>query len=709
MSTSILKGLRVLDLSRMLSGPYCTMHLADHGAEVIKIEAGGGDTSRNNGPYRDDDPDHDWAGYFVSLNRGKKSVSLDLKSAEGVADFRRLAATADVIVENFRPGVMDRLGLSYESLAADNPKLVYAAIRGFGDPRTGESPYARWPSYDVVAQAMGGLISITGPDAETPTKTGPGVGDIFTGMMMAFGVMAALREAEATGKGQFVDVAMYDAMISLCERMVYLHDITGAVPGPEGNGHPLLAPFGLFPAADGHVALGIVDDAFWRRLASAMDRPELGDDPRYATRAARSENASSLNQLVATWTGAHAKADLTAKLGGQVPFGPLNTIADIFRDPHVAARGMLAEIPGPKPGARPWTVAANPLRFEAHGQAPLSPPPALGADNDLLAALPPSAPMAGEAKRALRDAFGSFATGVTVITTREADGTPRGFTANSFTSVSLDPPLLLVCLAKSALSCDVFASADHFAVSILSEDQREISGLFASQSADKFQIAKWRPDRFETPLIDGAVSSFSCSRHRLVDAGDHLILIGKVEAFETHPGHPLGYYKGAYFDIGLEQTLADAAAASGGVSIGAVLVNEERILLRATPDGDLSIPAAPATANSSDGLLEHLSGLGLTAELNHLYAVYEDKNSSAQWIVHLGAVAGEAPDGMRYFELGDLPLDSVASIAERSMLSRYIREYRHGAFGIYHGTETEGVVHAVAERSGYTHKAGDPT
>ena len=137
MSTTILKGLRVLDLSRMLSGPYCTMHLADHGAEVIKIEAGGGDTSRNNGPYRDDDPGRDWAGYFVSLNRGKKSVSLDLKSPEGVAGFRRLAATADVIVENFRPGVMDRLGLSYESLAAANPKLVYAAIRGFGDPRSG--------------------------------------------------------------------------------------------------------------------------------------------------------------------------------------------------------------------------------------------------------------------------------------------------------------------------------------------------------------------------------------------------------------------------------------------------------------------------------------------------------------------------------------------------------------------------------------------
>ncbi|MCB2122189.1 MAG: CoA transferase, partial [Rhodobacteraceae bacterium] len=163
--TGILNGIRVLDLSRMLSGPYCTMMLADHGAEVIKIEDRLGDTSRQNGPFRDDDPTHDWAGYYVSLNRSKKSVQLDLKTSEGKAAFRALAATADVVVENFRPGVMERLGLSYESLAEANPRLVYAAIRGFGDPRSGESPYQDWPAYDVVAQAMGGLVALTGPDA----------------------------------------------------------------------------------------------------------------------------------------------------------------------------------------------------------------------------------------------------------------------------------------------------------------------------------------------------------------------------------------------------------------------------------------------------------------------------------------------------------------------------------------------------------------
>lgn len=701
MSTQILKGLRVLDLSRMLSGPYCTMHLADHGAEVIKIEGGSGDTSRGNGPYRSDDPTQDWAGYFVSLNRGKKSIQLDLKSADGKANFRRLAATADVIVENFRPGVMERLGLSYETLAADNPKLVYAAIRGFGDPRSGASPYGEWPSYDVVAQAMGGLIAMTGPDAQTPIKTGPGIGDIFAGMMMAFGIMAALREAEATGKGQFVDVAMYDAMISLCERMVYLHDMTGAVPGPEGNGHPFLAPFGLFPAKDGHVALGIVDDAFWRRLATLMNQPDLGNDPRFATRAARSENATKLNAIVAGWSGLHSKSELTSLLGGEVPYGPMNTIADIMRDPHVTARAMLAEVPNPAQDQKPWTVAANPLRFGAHGHGTLAAPPTLGGHDDLLETLSAAKDMDPDAKRALRNAFGSFATGVTVVTTRQPDGTPRGFTANSFTSVSLDPPLLLVCIAKAAHSCDSFAQADHFAINILADDQKEISGLFASQSAEKFDIAEWQVDAQNIPLIDGSLASFSCSRHRLVDAGDHLILIGKVLDFTTSEGAPLGYYKGAYFDIGLEGDLADAVASAGGVSLGAVLARDEEILLHEDASGQISLPAAPPQTDSVGGLSAYLTGLGLTPALDHLYAVYQNTQNGTQSIIYHGIVAGEAPAGMRYFELNSIPLERVNDEAERSMLRRYRQENRHGVFGIYHGTEVEGVVHSVAGHRNY--------
>jgi crotonobetainyl-CoA:carnitine CoA-transferase CaiB-like acyl-CoA transferase/flavin reductase (DIM6/NTAB) family NADH-FMN oxidoreductase RutF len=701
MSTQILKGLRVIDLSRMLSGPYCTMHLADHGAEVIKIEGGSGDTSRGNGPFRDDDPEQEWAGYFVSLNRGKKSIQLDLKTPEGKVSFRKLAATADVIVENFRPGVMERLGLSYETLAAENPKLIYAAIRGFGDPRSGPSPYGEWPSYDVVAQAMGGLIAMTGPDADTPTKTGPGIGDIFAGMMMAFGIMAALREAEATGKGQFVDVAMYDAMISLCERMVYLHDMTGAVPGPEGNGHPFLAPFGLLPAKDGHIALGIVDDAFWQRLAALMGQAELGDDPRFASRAARAKNADALSALTADWSSLHTKAELTTLLGGEVPYGPLNTIANITRDPHVIARGMLAEVAHPAPDQKPWTIAANPLRFGAHGHGPLAAPPALGADDDLLTALSATRGMDPDAKRALRNAFGNFATGVTVMTTRQPDGTPRGFTANSFTSVSLDPPLLLVCIAKAALSCETFAQTEYFAVNILADDQKEISGLFASQSGEKFDIAKWQVDAQNIPLIDGSLAHFSCARHRMVDGGDHLILIGQVLDFAAHEGAPLGYYKGAYFDIGLDEALADAAATATGVSLGAVLACDGQVLLQETPDGHIFLPAAPAETNTVDGLATYLKGLGLRPELDHLYAIYQNSQNGAQRIIYHGIVAGDAPSGMRYFEVNALPLDRVRDQAERSMLHRYVQENQHGTFGIYHGTEVEGVVHATAGRRNY--------
>ncbi len=700
MSTQILRGLRVLDLSRMLSGPYCTMHLADHGAEVIKIEGETGDTSRGNGPFREDDPDQAWAGYFVSLNRGKKSVQLDLKTSEGCAAFRDLAATVDVIVENFRPGVMDRLGLSYESLAQVNPRLVYAAIRGFGDPRTGESPYANWPSYDVVAQAMGGLMSITGPDADTPTKTGPGVGDIFAGMMMAFGVMAALREAEATGKGQFVDVAMYDAMISLCERMVYLHDMTGKVPGPEGNGHPFLSPFGLYPAADGHIALGIVDDTFWQRLTMLMGQPSLGQDDRFATRATRSGNAATVNKLVSDWTSRRTKAVLMEVLGGQVPFGPLNTIADIAVDPHVNARGMLAHVPSPKDAHRPWTVAANPLRFGGHKHHALKTPPALGADNDMLVGLSRSEPKDPASKKALRDAFGRFATGVTVVTTRQQDGTPRGFTANSFTSVSLDPPLLLVCIGKAALSCDTFAEADHFTVNILADGQKDISGLFASQSPEKFDIAAWHPDARNMPMISGALARFSCARHRLVDAGDHLILIGRVQDLETGEGHPLGFYRGAYFDIGLDRALTQAATA-GGVTVGAVLANEGQILLVIEESGDITVPLAPIGANSADGMTADLFSRGLTPELAHPYAVYQISQSGAQRIIYHGSVNGQAPDGMRYFDLGDLPLDRVTDEAERSMLRRYAQENSHGTFGFYHGTEVEGVVHTRAGHHSY--------
>ncbi len=373
----ILEGVRVLDLSRMLSGPYATMMLADHGAEVIKIESPEGDISRGIGPFRADDVERMHSGYFVSLNRSKKSVVLDLKVTRDREQLLRLVPTADVLVENFRPGVMERLGLGYELLRKHNPRLVYAAIRGFGDPRTGTSPYQDWPSYDVVAQAMAGLISVTGADREHPVKAGPGVGDIFSGLMASFGIVAALRQAERTGAGQFLDVAMYDCVLSLCERIVYQTTFTGTAPVPEGNGHPLLAPFGLFPARDGLVAIGCPDDSFWRALVTIMGRPELGETARFRDKQARCVAGAEVNRLVSEWSSRHTKAELASLLGGRVPFGPVNTAADILTDPHVVSRAMLLDVPHPD-GAPPFQVAGNPLHFERDRAPAAGPPPRLG-------------------------------------------------------------------------------------------------------------------------------------------------------------------------------------------------------------------------------------------------------------------------------------------------------------------------------------------
>lgn len=359
-----LAGLRVIDLTQMLAGPYCTMMLADQGADVLKIEPIEGDPTRHFGPFRADDKDHHFGGYFQSTNRNKKSIGLDLKSAEGKDLFRRLVRDADVVVENFRAGVMDRLGVGYESLAADNPRLVYAAIRGFGDPRTGASPYVDRPAFDVVAQAMGGAMGITGPDANTPMKIGPGIGDIFPAALSAFGIMAAVYHAQKTGQGQFVDVAMYDGVLAMCERLVYQYSYTGKSPVPEGNQHPILCPFGVFRCKDGMVTIGCPRDSFWRELVDAMGRPELASDPKFLTNNDRLAHASETVAVVESWTRGLTKAQIAEALDGRVPFGPVNTAADIYADPHIAARHMLVEVEHPG-STKPVTIASTPIRMTA--------------------------------------------------------------------------------------------------------------------------------------------------------------------------------------------------------------------------------------------------------------------------------------------------------------------------------------------------------
>ena len=361
-----LDGLTVIDLTIMLAGPYASMMLADQGARVIKIEPLGGEDARSIGPLIADAvplSEGGYGAYFASINRNKESVVVNLKDEAGKDVLRRLVAKADVLIENYRAGVMERLGLAYERLAEINPRLVYACLRGFGDGRTGESPYSAWPAYDPVSQAMGGIMGITGAEpGGAPTKIGPGVGDILPAMFLAFGVASACWQAQRSGNGQFLDIAMVDGVLAVCERIVYQYSATGIAPAPEGSGHPLLCPFGLFPAKDGFVSIGVPKDAFWRPLVMAMGRPELAADPRYATNEARIARRGEVNALVGEWTARQTKRALGEAFGGRIPFGPVFQADDIFADPHFAARAMLAEVEMPGAG-RPLTVANTPLHM----------------------------------------------------------------------------------------------------------------------------------------------------------------------------------------------------------------------------------------------------------------------------------------------------------------------------------------------------------
>ena len=360
----VLDGMLVLDLTQVLAGPYCTMLLADHGADVIKIEPPGGDVSRGLGMYHVNDTAKRHGGYFHSINRNKRSIVLDLKAARDVETFRAMARKADVVVENYRVGVMERLGLSYESLRAENPRLVYAAVRGFGDPRTGRSPYAEWPAFDIIAQAMGGFMSITGPGPGTHLKAGPGIGDIVPGIMCAFGVVAAVRLAERRGQGQFLDVAMYDAIVAICERIVHQHSISGMVPQAEGNEHPLVNPFSIYPVTDGWIAIGCPIEAQWQSLVKLIGREDLLADHTLQSNAARVQQRERVRIAIEAWTCTRSKLEVSAVLGGHVPCGPVNDVTDIFSDPHIAAREMIAEVEIAEIGQR-LQVAGVPVHFAA--------------------------------------------------------------------------------------------------------------------------------------------------------------------------------------------------------------------------------------------------------------------------------------------------------------------------------------------------------
>jgi len=368
-----LTDLTIIDCTQALAGPFGTAILADLGADVIKVEPPAGDMSRGTPPHPADfaspsssrEAGCDYGGYFASINRNKRSIKLDLKDADDRETFLRLCAGADAVLENSRAGVMDRLGCGYEAVAARNPRIVYGAIRGFGDPRTGESPYAGWPAFDIVAQSMGGLAHITGPaGGAAGYPAGASVGDLYPGTLMALGVVSAIHQARAAGQGQFFDVSMYDAVVFLCETVVANYAYDGTSLGPRGSGHPNLCPFDIYPAADGGVAVAAPRPKQWQALCVAMNREDLIDDERCADVRARAANREFVNAAIEAWTATLSKHDVVAALGGEVPCGPVNTAADLFADPHLQVRRMIREVeqPGSNPPVR---LAGPPLKFTA--------------------------------------------------------------------------------------------------------------------------------------------------------------------------------------------------------------------------------------------------------------------------------------------------------------------------------------------------------
>ncbi|MGI9598089.1 MAG: CaiB/BaiF CoA transferase family protein [Acidimicrobiales bacterium] len=357
-----LADVRVVDLTQAVAGPYCTMILADLGADVIKVERPGPDAMRRMGPFTEVDEEHSVGGYFASINRNKRSVELDLKDPADVETFLRLIATADIVVENFRAGIMDGLGLGYETLREHNPALIYGAIRGFGDPRTGETPYTYYLAYDVVAQATGGLISHTGTKAGERVSAGPSLGDFYPATILVGGILAALHHARATGEGQFVDVAMMDSIMAVCESLSWRYSYTGEVQGPRGAEHPSLCPFELYDTSDGQVAIAAPSENHWEILCDVIGRPELADDERFRGTRRRVKHRDEVREVVTEWTSQRTKSEVMQTLGGAVACGPVNDAEDLVADPHVEARQMYVAIDSPG-SARPVITPNTPLRF----------------------------------------------------------------------------------------------------------------------------------------------------------------------------------------------------------------------------------------------------------------------------------------------------------------------------------------------------------
>jgi crotonobetainyl-CoA:carnitine CoA-transferase CaiB-like acyl-CoA transferase len=363
-----LEGVRILDLTRVLAGPYGTMLLGDLGAEIIKVEPPGvGDETRVIPPYVQGE-----SHYFISINRNKKSVVVDLKQEEGRRVVLDLARHCDALIENFRPGVLDRLGLAPAALLEVNPRLIICSISGFGQ----SGPLRDRPSYDIVTQAMTGAMSVTGEPGRAPVKLGLPMGDLAGGLFAALGVVAALQERQRTGRGRVIDVSLYDCMVGLLGYLAGLYLSTGENPGPVGSGHHIIVPYGAFRASDGYVVIALHSGAFYRKFCEAIDRPDLATDPRFVNTDARQQNKEELTRIVGEIVAERPMAhwlEILDRAG--IPAAPIQRIGDVLSHPHTLARGLMAETTHPSVGTVP--LVGRVLKF-GEAEAPLAPAPTYG-------------------------------------------------------------------------------------------------------------------------------------------------------------------------------------------------------------------------------------------------------------------------------------------------------------------------------------------
>lgn len=371
-TTGPLTGIRVLDFTRVLAGPSAALVLADLGAEVLKIEPPhSGDETRTFPPFRDGE-----SHYYLSVNRGKKSIVIDLKTPRGAEIARALAAKSDIVLENYRPGVMDRLGLGYSELSESNPGLIYCSISGFGQ----SGPLRDKPSFDIVLQALSGALSVNGEPGQ-PTKLGIPLGDLVGGINGPIGILAALHERNRTGKGALIDISLLDGMVGMLGYLAQLAFFTGENPSPQGSQHPNLVPYGQFPASDGEIIIACLTNSFWSRICSALAMNDFENDPRFNTIEKRRDNREMINTIIADITREKSVAELAALLSEhEVPNAPILGIKEALEQPHINARNMVVETDHLTLGKIP--IVNNAIRFADHPESTPTAPPVLGQHTD---------------------------------------------------------------------------------------------------------------------------------------------------------------------------------------------------------------------------------------------------------------------------------------------------------------------------------------